>query len=86
VNVGNKQHREKVAINTPGLFIFNPHESANGEGSRLVTTILVVRFRVLVVPTLVMGIPLPLVMSTMGIAMFPAAIARTAIASMLRFD
>jgi hypothetical protein len=58
----------------------------NGEGSRLVTTILVARFRVLVVPTLVMRIPLSLVMSTVGLAMFTAAITRTAIGVTLRFD
>ena len=55
-------------------------------GSGLVTTILVARFWVLVVPTLVMRILLSLVMSSVGLAMFTAAIIRTAIAVMLRFD
>lgn len=54
--------------------------------SGLVTTILVARFWVLVVPTLVMRILLSLVMSSVGLAMFTAAIIRTAIAVMLRFD
>ena len=49
-------------------------------------TILVARFQVLVVSTLVMRIPLSLVMSSMGLAMFTAAITRTAIGVMLRFD
>jgi hypothetical protein len=38
------------------------------------------------VPTLVVRIPLPLVMSPMGLVVFPAAIVRTAITSMLCFD
>ena len=52
----------------------------------LVTTILVARFRVLVVSTLVMRILLSLVMSSVGLAMFTAAIIGAVIAVMLRFD
>ena len=52
----------------------------------LVTPILIARSRVLIVPTLVMRIPLSLVMSSVGLVMFTAAIIRTAIAVMLRFD
>jgi hypothetical protein len=54
--------------------------------SVFVTTILVARFWVLVVPTLVMRIPLSLVMSSVGLAMFTPAVIRTAIAVMLGFD
>jgi hypothetical protein len=52
----------------------------------LVTPIPIARSWVLIVPTLVMRILLSLVMSSMGAAMFPTAIVRTASASMLRFD
>ncbi len=52
----------------------------------LVTPILIARPRVLIVPTLVMRILLSLVMSSVGLAMFTAAIIRTAIAVVLRFD
>ncbi len=50
------------------------------------TPILIARSRVLIVPTLVMRILLSLVMSSVGLAMFTAAIIRAAIAVMLRFD
>jgi len=49
----------------------------------LVTPILIARPRVLIVPTLVMRIPLSLVMSSVGPAMFPFAVVRTTIAWML---
>jgi len=52
----------------------------------LVTPILIARSRVLIVPTLVMRVLLPLVLSSMGAAMLPTAIVRAASASMLRFD
>jgi len=56
---------------------------ANGSASMLVTPILIARFRVLIVPTLVMRILLSLVMSSVGPAMFPSAVVRTTIAWML---
>ena len=52
----------------------------------LVTPILIACPRVLIVPTLVMRILLSLVMPSVGLAMFTAAIIRAAIAVMLRFD
>ncbi len=52
----------------------------------LVTPILIARSRVLIVPALVMRILLSLVMSSVGLAMFTAAIIRAAIAVMLCFD
>jgi hypothetical protein len=59
---------------------------ANGSASMLVTPILIVRPRVLIMSTLVMRILLSLVMSSVGLAMFPPAIVGTASVSMLRFD
>jgi len=59
---------------------------AKRSASMLVTPILIARSRVLIVPTLVMRILLSLVMSSVGLAMFTAAIIRAAIAVMLRFD
>jgi hypothetical protein len=56
------------------------------EASMLVTPILIARSRILIVPTLVMRILLSLVMSSVGLAVFTAAIIRAAIAVMLRFD
>ena len=56
------------------------------EASMLVTPILIARSRVLIVPTLVMSILLSLEMSSVGLAMFTAAIIRAAIAVMLCFD
>ena len=58
---------------------------AKRSASMLVTPILIARSRVLIVLTLVMRILLSLVMSAVRLAMFSAAIVRTASASMLGF-